>query len=683
MNLLPKARGEFSEKTYWENFFKKRGSKSFDWYGEYPELCGLLHKYIKPKDNVLVIGCGNSTLSATLFDVGYRNITSIDTSSVVIKQMQDLHRDARPELIFEKRDAMDTGYLDGQFSCIIDKGTLDALMPDDNEATIQNIDRLFKEIDRILRVGGRYICISLLQPHILQHLLQRFPVAPPEGFGWPLRVCRCPDTGTDSSSASAGPSMPVFFVVCTKFKAMVNLPSILEVSLGEEHISRTDIEGVKSEVVQLQHAALVSWQLRSKRHQPSEDKTDSLSLQLHRPGEDTARYTVSIIDRPLSSKPTAYKFAAFVVPQGRETEYLFASAEGHRQLLATASAERLAIISLHRGHTYEGGLAAVKEELAPCIVQLAPPGLPPNTQIPFLSTGDDAGHREVIFQGHSDFSGDFVVEDVEVDGGESLRKLVFLGSRGVVQSEALLKSIGRRGKSNKGVKKATSGVDVSHLSCEHHRLMALSLALPENPQGLVIGLGGGGLCSFLHHCFPSCKVTAVEIDPAMVEVASQYFGLIQDERLVVSIGDGLKYLSELKLTGQQFDSILFDVDNKDMSLGMSCPPQVFVTDDILGDVKSALKANGLFVLNLVCRDPSLRKKTLLKLRQIFLSVLLVPLDGEVNEVVFCSTDRQEENMKTWLQQSAVKANLFVKKAKAKEELVNVTELLKNVNISPE
>jgi hypothetical protein len=41
-------------------------------YGEYPELCGHIHKYIKPKDMILMVGCGNSTLSADLYDVGYR-----------------------------------------------------------------------------------------------------------------------------------------------------------------------------------------------------------------------------------------------------------------------------------------------------------------------------------------------------------------------------------------------------------------------------------------------------------------------------------------------------------------------------------------------------------------------------------------------------------------------------------
>lgn len=62
MSLLPKTPQDFAQTEYWDTFFKKRGEKSFEWYGEYPELCGHLHKYIKPKDEVLNVGCGNSKL---------------------------------------------------------------------------------------------------------------------------------------------------------------------------------------------------------------------------------------------------------------------------------------------------------------------------------------------------------------------------------------------------------------------------------------------------------------------------------------------------------------------------------------------------------------------------------------------------------------------------------------------
>lgn len=52
MSLLPRTTEEFSSAEYWERFFKKRGEKAFEWYGDYNKLCGVLHKYIKVQDKV-------------------------------------------------------------------------------------------------------------------------------------------------------------------------------------------------------------------------------------------------------------------------------------------------------------------------------------------------------------------------------------------------------------------------------------------------------------------------------------------------------------------------------------------------------------------------------------------------------------------------------------------------------
>ena len=41
-------------------------------YGEYPQLCEVLNKYVRTKDHILVAGCGNSTLSADMWNVGYK-----------------------------------------------------------------------------------------------------------------------------------------------------------------------------------------------------------------------------------------------------------------------------------------------------------------------------------------------------------------------------------------------------------------------------------------------------------------------------------------------------------------------------------------------------------------------------------------------------------------------------------
>ena len=82
MSLLPKNHQEFRHKEYWDSFFRKRGKKAFEWYGEYGELCGILHKYIKPTDHILHIGCGNSTISADLYDVGYKKQKNIGNISI-------------------------------------------------------------------------------------------------------------------------------------------------------------------------------------------------------------------------------------------------------------------------------------------------------------------------------------------------------------------------------------------------------------------------------------------------------------------------------------------------------------------------------------------------------------------------------------------------------------------------
>lgn len=41
-------------------------------YGEYLELCDQIHKYIKPADKILMLGCGNSKLSMDMYDTGFR-----------------------------------------------------------------------------------------------------------------------------------------------------------------------------------------------------------------------------------------------------------------------------------------------------------------------------------------------------------------------------------------------------------------------------------------------------------------------------------------------------------------------------------------------------------------------------------------------------------------------------------
>ena len=67
-----------------------------------------------------------------------------------------------------------TEFADGEFSVVLDKGTLDAMATDESEVTQTRVCEMFGEIGRVLRVGGRYVCISLAQPHILAAVLRYF-----------------------------------------------------------------------------------------------------------------------------------------------------------------------------------------------------------------------------------------------------------------------------------------------------------------------------------------------------------------------------------------------------------------------------------------------------------------------------------------------------------------------------
>ena len=52
-----------------------------------------------------------------------------------------------------------------------------------------------------------------------------------------------------------------------------------------------------------------------------------------------------------------------------------------------------------------------------------------------MTIGNDVGTRTIRHAGKSEFSGDFVVEDVLADGDQYSRRLIFLNNPNVIQSE--------------------------------------------------------------------------------------------------------------------------------------------------------------------------------------------------------------------------------------------------------
>lgn len=88
--------------------------------------------------------------------------------------------------------------------------------------------------------------------------------------------------------------------------------------------------------------------------------------------------------------------------------------------------------------------------------------------------------------------------------------------------------------------------------------IGLGHLLPENyrpEQVLLLGLGGGSVIKYLRRRYPKTKLTAVEIDPVMIEIAKKHFHIAKIKNLKIINADAVDYIQKTK---DRFDLILVD-----------------------------------------------------------------------------------------------------------------------------
>ena len=113
----------YSKKSFWDERFSQEDG-NFDWYVDWEQLKPKLKNLIKENDKILNVGCGNSKLAFQMSKDNYLNIINIDISGVVIEKMKKLY----PNLNYIEMDATHMTFNSNDFDCVIDKGTLDAIM---------------------------------------------------------------------------------------------------------------------------------------------------------------------------------------------------------------------------------------------------------------------------------------------------------------------------------------------------------------------------------------------------------------------------------------------------------------------------------------------------------------------------------------------------------------------------
>ncbi|SFR53471.1 Methyltransferase domain-containing protein [Marinobacter daqiaonensis] len=80
---------------------------------------------------------------------------------------------------------------------------------------------------------------------------------------------------------------------------------------------------------------------------------------------------------------------------------------------------------------------------------------------------------------------------------------------------------------------------------EYNRAMLLPLAWQTPVHATVLGVGGGTLVSAIHHLLPGCRLLAVDLREAVLQVAREFFSLPESSRVETRVNDARRALEEL------------------------------------------------------------------------------------------------------------------------------------------
>ena len=127
----------------------------------------------------------------------------------------------------------------------------------------------------------------------------------------------------------------------------------------------------------------------------------------------------------------------------------------------------------------------------------------------------------------------------------------------------------------------------------------LNTDLSETRSILVLGLGGGCVVKTLRNKFKyTNRITAVDIDPVIIEIAEKEFGIFEDDKTKIICDDAFDYVMN---DNSMFDLILIDlfIDNK--------IPDKFLSMEFWRGIINKLNPGGTIIFNTLC-DPCVETK---------------------------------------------------------------------------
>ncbi|HEX5613289.1 MAG TPA: fused MFS/spermidine synthase [Burkholderiales bacterium] len=158
------------------------------------------------------------------------------------------------------------------------------------------------------------------------------------------------------------------------------------------------------------------------------------------------------------------------------------------------------------------------------------------------------------------------------------------------------------------------------------------LYAPQTRRCLLIGLGGGAMVRFINHHFPQVRLDVVEIDPAVVAVAREFFGTGEGAQTRIVVADGFEYLER---SSQTYDLILVDAHlDPDKRTDASGHPLTLQSEAFFASIQRRLEPGGVVMFNSLAGAES--RRYVAGIRSAFGAVDLFEPPGSGNVIAFAS-----------------------------------------------
>jgi spermidine synthase len=130
------------------------------------------------------------------------------------------------------------------------------------------------------------------------------------------------------------------------------------------------------------------------------------------------------------------------------------------------------------------------------------------------------------------------------------------------------------------------------LTGEYFDLFLLGPHLNRGRKVLMLGVAGGVSMKQIAAVFPDAEITGVDLDPAVLKVARDYFGLKDHPRIRLVAEDARWFLAQ---TGERYDVIAIDL------YVTGTIPFFTATAEFFALARSRLSENGVLLINVLSR----------------------------------------------------------------------------------